>query len=147
MSIHTTNEPQVWYSMINNQPYPTVSEFIQVTNENFDLLKDEIHLSIDSFNSEHDWNGMWTLDDVTSRLNLNHKLFLGIDDNGPLSHMWSDKGYLYNVYVSKRRSKGYGVRFVHNCLNHITETNITVYCDEWNTRAQKFTEDLGFTKK
>lgn len=146
MSIHTTNEPQVWYSMINDSPYPTIGGFIYVTKENLDLLKDKIQLSIDSFNSEHDWDGMWTIDDTISRLEIGHKLFLGIDDTGSLAHMWSDRGYLYNVYVSKRRSKGYGVRFVHNCLNHINETDITVYCDEWNTRAQKFTQDIGFTK-
>ena len=133
--------------MHNSQDYLNINGVTLITKTNFDKFRNSIKDSIDSFNSHHTWDEMWTLGEAEKRIEKGDKLFLGQDEQGPLAHMWSDKGYLYNVYVSNRRKQGHGVKFVHHCLNYIEYKDITVYCDKWNSRAQKFTEKIGFIKQ
>ena len=71
---------------------------------------------------------------------------IGVDKEGPLAHVWFDNDYLYNMYVNPRRPDEYGVKFVQFCLQFIVHDKVRLYCDDWNVRAQKFFEKIGFEK-
>jgi ribosomal protein S18 acetylase RimI-like enzyme len=89
---------------------------------------------------------MWDIEDAESRLKEGHNLFLGIDEEGPLAHVWFNSSYLYNCYINPRRENGYGEKFLESCFNLVPFHTITLHTDEWNVRAQKFFEKVGFTK-
>ena len=64
-------------------------------------LEHTIKSTIDSFNSNHVWEDMWTMEIAKKRLQDGHDLFLGVDLEGSLAHVWFDKNYLYNAYVNR----------------------------------------------
>ena len=135
---------EVWYTIENNFWVPHVDGVVCIGPDTFCSYKNTIQASIDSFNNNIVWTEMWDLEDAESRLNEGHVLFIGVDKEGPLAHVWFDKDYLYNMYVNPRRPDGYGVNFLKFCLQFIAYPKISVYCDDWNVRAQKFFEKIGF---
>ena len=137
---------KIWYSLINTKNYPTLDGLLKIDKSNHQEHLLFINESIESFNSNHNWDSMWDIETSKQRFNDNHILFLVRDDKGPLAHVWTDKNYLYNVYVNPRRPKDYGVKFIWACLNEIDYDNIYVWVDMWNTRSQRFTEKIGFKK-
>ena len=136
---------KIWYSILNTKDYDHIDGLLYVHPDNIRSLEHTIQSSIDNFNRNVDWDDMWTLGDAYDRLEEDHQLFLGVTEDGPMAHVWFDKDYLYNAYVDPRREEGYGVGFIQACLNFIEYDHITLYCDDWNSRAQKFFEKTGFT--
>ena len=142
-------ENKIWYSIQNPRGFKQLKGVLYVQSYTITsgILGKKVQASIDSFNSNHDWKDMWTMEDAIERLNNNHHLFLGVDkDDKPLAHLWFNKDSLYNVYVNPAREDGYGVSFVKCCLNSIRYDTVKLYCDDWNVRAQSFFEKVGFTK-
>ena len=139
-------ENRIWYTFPNEQNYPNLSNTIWVQSNTFNMYDKLIKSSIDSFNNTIVWTEMWDLEDAESRLKEGHNLFLGVDAKGPLAHVWFEDNYLYNCYVNPRREHGYGEKFIKSCFNFVPFHTINLYCDEWNTRAQKFFEKVGFMK-
>lgn len=135
---------KIWYSILNTKDYDHIDGLLYVQPSTICSLEHTIQSSIDSFNSNHYWEDMWGIDEAKERLEKGHDLFLGVDQEGPLAHVWFDKNYLYNAYVNPRRVEGYGVGFIQACLNFIEYDHIKLYCDDWNSRAQKFFEKTGF---
>lgn len=138
---------KIWYTLDNSKTYTSIEGVVLVTDSNSRLYINEIKESIDAFNKEVEWEDMWDLEEAGKRFTTGNMLFLLRDKEGALGHMWSDSGYLYNVFISKRRKQGLGVKFVQHCLNFIEEKELVVYCDKWNSKAQKFTEKIGFIKR
>lgn len=135
---------KVWYKIFNTKSYEHIPGLIWIQPHTLCSLENSIQASIDSFHDHHDWPDMWDMDEAKKRLEQGHDLFLGMDQDGPLAHVWFDKNYLYNAYVNPIREEGYGVSFIQACLNFLEYDYIKLYCDDWNIRAQKFFEKVGF---
>ena len=142
-------ENKIWYSIHNSRGFKGIEGVLYVQSYTISsgILLKKVQASIDSFNSNHELKDMWTIDDAKERLNKGHQLFLGVDrDDKPLGHVWFDNDLLYNAYINPEREEGYGEKFINTCLNSIRFNTVKLYCDEWNTKAQKFFEKVGFTK-
>lgn len=139
-------ENKIWYTFTNTQDYPTLEGLLWVQPHTFCSLENTIQTSIDSFNDKIYWTEMWDIETASNRLERGHDLFIGVDSEGPLAHVWFEKNYLYNLYVNPKRPVGYGEKFIKGCFNFIPYSTIRLYTDEWNTRAQKFFEKVGFIK-
>lgn len=139
-------ENKIWYTFPNEQNYDTISGILWVQPHTFCSLENTIQTSIESFNSSVYWTEMWDIDLAQERLERGHDLFIGVDDTGPLAHVWFENNYLYNFFVNPRRPDGYGEKFLKACLNFVPFHTISLYTDEWNIRAQKFFEKVGFSK-
>ena len=140
-------ENKIWYSLTNKQNYPSVDGLLWIQPHTFCSLENTIQASIDTFNDNIYWTEMWGIETASDRLERGHDLFIGVDSEGPLAHVWFEKNYLYNLYVNPRRPEGYGEKFVKACLNFVPYRSISLYTDEWNIRAQKFFEKVGFKRK
>lgn len=139
-------ENKIWYTFANEQNYPHLTRTVWIQSNTFNEYKKLVQESIDSFNNTVVWTEMWDIEDAESRLKEGHSLFLGTDKEGPLAHVWFKDNYLYNCYINPRRESGYGEEFLKSCFNLIPFHTITLHTDEWNIRAQKFFEKVGFTK-
>jgi ribosomal protein S18 acetylase RimI-like enzyme len=139
-------ENKIWYSIFNTKDYDHIEGLLYIQPYTMCSLEHTIKSTIDSFNSNHVWEDMWTMEIAKKRLQDGHDLFLGVDLEGSLAHVWFDKNYLYNAYINPRRKSGYGVKFIQACLNFIEYDNIKLYCDDWNIGAQKLFEKVGFQK-
>lgn len=140
---------KIWYSIHNSGGYKNLEGILYVQSYTItgEILSKKVQASIDSFNKNHDWKEMWTIEEAKDRLNNNHQLFLGVDkDDKPLAHVWFNEDLLYNAYVNPEREYGYGEAFIKSCLNSIKYNTVKLYCDDWNIRAQKFFEKIGFKK-
>lgn len=139
-------EDKIWYRISNTKNYDYIPGLLLIHYSTFCSLENTIQSTIDSFNLNVQWEDMWDLEEAKERLKSGHKLFIGVDSEGTLSHVWFKNNYLYNVYVNPRRPDGYGVKFIQACMNFIDYENIELYCDEWNIKAQKFFEKVGFKR-
>ena len=140
-------ENKLWYTFTNEQNYDNVEGLLWVQPHTFCSLENTIQSSIDLFNDNVYWTEMWDLEMAKERLERGHDLFIGVNPQGPLAHVWFENNYLYNLFVNPRRPEGYGEKFIKSCFNYINSDIIFLYTDEWNTRAQKFFEKVGFKRK
>jgi hypothetical protein len=139
-------EGKVWYEIVNKSPYEGIG-VIKVDDSNSFVHFLYIKESIESFNETLKWDMMWDLNTASLRFKQGDILFLLRDNEGALGHVWFADNYLYNLYINPRREKGTGEKFIKSCLNYVDEPIISCFCDEWNIKAQKFFEKVGFTKK
>lgn len=124
--------------------------FLKITQDNFSETKELIHKSIDTFNSEIEWNEMWDIVDAEIRLYQNQILYLLLENQTPIGHVWYESYYLYNAFVSVDREDGDSIWFIQETMWDMKENfdlnHITLYVDDWNKRAIKFWEKLGYIK-
>ena len=140
------SENKIWYHFDNLISSPLTRDILHIRENNFDEFKPLVQETIDTFNKNVEWKEMWDIKEAEFRLKDGQDLFIGYDREGALAHVWFEKNYLYNCFVNPRRPDGYGVIFVTKCLQGISHRRIRLYCDEWNIKAQKFFEKVGFTK-
>jgi len=123
---------------------------LKIKKSNFEENVSLIEKSIDLFNSEISWEDMWDVQDADIRTTQNQILYLLLENQQPIGHVWYDSYYLYNAYVSKNRKDGDSVWFIQKTMWDMKETNninfIKLYVDSWNIRAIKFWEKIGFIK-
>ena len=123
---------------------------LKINKSNFQENISLIEKSIDLFNSEISWEDMWDIQDADIRTTQNQILYLLLENQQPIGHVWYDSYYLYNAYVSKNRKDGDSVWFIQKTMWDMKETNninfIKLYVDSWNIRAIKFWEKIGFIK-
>lgn len=134
---------KIWYEIKNTHDYPYIENLQWITTYNFTEHKDLIQKSIDSFNQSIEWDKMWNIEDAECRLKEGHDLFIGYDDQGPISHVWFQNEYLYNMFSNPRRPKNYSKRFIGGVLNYVPYDFISLCVDDWNKNAQKFWERVG----
>jgi len=124
--------------------------FIQITNLNFLENQNIISKTIETFNSEIEWDKMWNLDDANIRLTNGEVLYILLDGKTPIGHVWYDLYYLYNAFVSEKREDGDSVWFIQETMWDMKEnydlTYIKLYVDDWNERAIRFWKKLNFIK-
>ena len=126
-------------------------EIIEINKNNIDQFLHLIELSINFFNDEIIWDGMFNIDESIRRVNLNHTLYLGIYNSIPFAHVWFkpyEDGYLlYNLFVrNKIEKKMYkGSEFTYTILSNYYESS-TIYAnvDEWNIKSINMFKKLGF---
>lgn len=147
---------KIWYEWDNNgrlyrdenirKPFRSLPGVSLITKYTFCSYKNTIQASIDNFNRSVEWENMWDIKEAEDRLEKGHLLFIGVDKEGPLAHVWFDDNYLYNMFADPRRPDGYSVDFVKHCMQFILHKNVKLYCDDWNIKAQKFFEKVGFER-
>jgi|TARA_B100001094_G_scaffold170796_1_gene165180 hypothetical protein len=124
--------------------------FIQITNLNFLENQNIISKTIETFNSEIEWDKMWNLDDANIRLTNGEVLYILLDGKTPIGHVWYDLYYLYNAFVSEKREDGDSVWFIQETMWDMKKdydlTYIKLYVDDWNERAIRFWKKLNFIK-
>ena len=125
--------------------------FIQITNLNFLENQNIISKTIETFNSEIEWDKMWNLDDANIRLTNGEVLYILLDGKTPIGHVWYDLYYLYNAFVSEKRENGDSIWFIQETMWDMKEnydlTYIKLYVDDWNERAIRFWKKLNFIKE
>jgi hypothetical protein len=123
---------------------------VKISKQNFKSNNHLIQKSIDTFHSEIKWEEMWDLYECEIRLNQNQILYLLLEDNNPIGHVWYEGNYLHNAFVSKQRYDGDSTWFIQETMWDIKNTlnvkSIKLCSDYWNIRAQKFWEKLGYEK-
>ena len=123
---------------------------LKINKSNFEENVSLIEKSIDLFNSEISWEDMWDVHDAEVRVSQNQILYLLLENQQPIGHVWYDSYYLYNAYVSKDREDGDSVWFIQETMWDMKNTTnikyIKLYVDSWNERAIRFWEKLGFIK-
>ena len=139
---------EIWYSKELSGTYTVPSNLVKIeTVEELDRYSLTVVKSIKLFNSNIEWDGMWTLDTAYEKIKSGAVLFLMMEDErNPIGHVWFKDGYLHHLFVAPYREIGTAARFVNGCFNFIQESKVTLYCDDWNIRAQKFFEKIGFKK-
>lgn len=145
---------RIWYELKNINDLIQLDikidnlHIIEIDSHNLNDYSNLVKLEIEKFNSEIQWHSMWTFEECQTRLFKNHKLFIFLKNNLPLGHVWYDTNYLYNAYVSKERINGESVWFISETIKTIFKENIStiiLHTEDWNIRAKKFWEKIGFT--
>jgi len=123
---------------------------LRITKEEYKEYTSLISKSIDKFNSEIEWDDMWDLYEAELRLNTNQILYLLMDSYKPIGHVWYKSDYLYNAFVSNERRDGDSAWFIQKTMWDMKQQNnierVNLYVDDWNERAIKFWEKLGYIK-
>ena len=124
---------------------------LKITKETFSDNKELIQQSINTFNSEIEWDDMWTIDIAKERISYGETLYLLLDNQNPLGHVWYDLYYLYNAFVSQKRKDGDSIWFIQETMWDMKQNNdltyIKLYVDDWNKKAIKFWKKLNFTEE
>jgi len=125
--------------------------FIQITNLNFLENQNIISKTVETFNSEIEWDKMWDLNDANVRLTNGEVLYILLDGKTPIGHVWYDLYYLYNAFVSEKRENGDSIWFIQETMWDMKEnydlTYIKLYVDDWNEQAIRFWKKLNFIKE
>ena len=143
--IVTDPAQHIWYSgkkdLFTKSNLRTGLIVIEPTFDDTELIQQ----CIDLFNSEIQWEGMFDLDTALMRLYEGNRMFV-LKDHQTLGHVWFENDYLYNFFVSQKRTKGDSQQFCKYTCN-IIDTDIRLFVVKDNIKGQKFFEGVGFTKK
>jgi len=121
----------------------------KIDYHNYILFLDKIQISIDKFNSQIKWDGMWDISEAKKRLHKNDSLYLLSKMNLPIGHVWYTGEYLYNAFVSNERIHGESQWFIQQTMLDRYKSGhnqIVLYTEEFNHRAVNFWEKLGFNR-
>lgn len=110
-----------------------------------------IQTSIDNFNNEIKWDGMFDLNEANRRFSNNSIMFVALHDDLVYGHCWlakiSDTEYkIYNVYSKQTENvRNYGATdmlfyVIKNYTNGIVVSDV----DEWNEKSINMFKKLGF---
>lgn len=143
-----SKEPQFAYFIGNSQINAIYDNTIVIeTLEDYEKNKEKIQSGIDLFNSEIDWDEMWDYEKGLSRIAKPEiRLFLLEADSVIKGFVWYTRGYLHNIFISKTRPDNISVKFIKGTLNFVPYIYINLHVDQWNTKAQRFFEKVGFQK-
>ena len=115
--------------------------------------KDVIQNCINLFNSKIKWDDMFDLIQANDRIKLGDKMYVGYFKNDVVGYSWlkeinNCKYYLYNVFIEQTSiNRNFGAKdLAYLIIKYYTKGLITLDVDEWNIKAQKFAEGLGFIK-
>ena len=138
---------------IDFTPLGTEYKVVRIDCSNFESNKQHILASINNFNSEIEWNEMFTLEEASSRVLNNMRMYIGLIDSKVFGHIWfrdyRDGRYLFNLFVTnKTEVKNYtGTEFASDIINRF-ENEYPVYADvdKWNEKSIKLFNRLGFKR-
>ena len=143
-----SKEPQFSYFIGNSQINAIYNSTIVIeTSEDYEKNKEKIQSGIDLFNSEIDWEDMWDYEKGLNRIaKPEYRLFLLEVDAAIKGFVWYNRGYLHNLFISKTRPDNISVKFIRGTFNFVPYVYISLVVDQWNTKAQRFFEKVGFQK-
>ena len=128
---------------------------LSIKLNNYKYAEKRIIETINNFNNEIVWDGMFNFDTVIDRLEKGMKMYILLMENSnePYGHVWfkdyNDGRYIFNLYVRNNvENKTYtGKEFVSDII-HRYESNVPIYCevDEWNNKSISLFKRLGFLK-
>jgi len=143
------------FNLSKNDFTPLGMEYtiVKIDLSNFESNKQYVTDSINNFNSEIEWNEMFTLEEVSSRVSNNMRMYIGLIDSKTFGHVWfkdyKDGSYLFNLFVkNKAKTENYtGTKFTSDIINRF-ENEYPIYADvdEWNEKSIKLFSRLGFKK-
>lgn len=117
-----------------------------ITETNLHDLKYVIGL----FNSEYNWDGMYTVEEAIERINGGCEGYIYYQRNVPRGVTWikplsSSTGYMFNIYLSKRKFKNSGYKMLETFLTKMQSQYDTLlsYVDDWNTAAHSLYMQIG----
>ena len=141
------------FTLSENNFIPSQREYtiIKVDNLNFELNEHHIIETINNFNSEIEWNNMFTLEESKNRVFNNMRMYIGLIDSEVFGHAWfkdyKDGVYLFNLFVKNNTTtKNYtGTEFTSDIINRF-ETQYPIYADvdDWNIKSIRLFKGLGF---
>jgi hypothetical protein len=110
-----------------------------------------IQESIDNFNKEIKWDGMFDLEEAKKRFLNNSIMFVAKYNESLYGHCWlakiSDFNYkIYNVYSKKTeilRNYG-GTDMLYYVIKNHTKGNVEADVDDWNVKSINMFKKLGF---
>jgi len=124
---------------------------LKLTQHNIHKWPGLIQKCIDKFNSEVEWDEMWNELDSEGRFESGNVLFVYLkigkfDD--PIGYTWFDNDWLYNTFIHSSRIKGHSPLFIQECCHSLdlSISEIELFCDDWNIKAQKLFKKVGFKK-
>jgi len=140
----TDPEHHIWYSASKkNFTFPKFRTGVYVRE--LDSTDSDIILEcIDLFNSEITWTGMFNLQEALQRLDKGDRMFT-LFSSSLLGYCWVDDDYLYNFFVSQKRTKGDAQDFC-NYVCKLIGKDMRLFVVKPNSKGQKFFEKVGFTK-
>jgi hypothetical protein len=116
--------------------------------------RDTIQNCINLFNSKIKWDGMFNLEIADQRIKSGNKMYVGYFEDNIIGYSWlksinNYKYYIYNVFIEQNSiNRNFGASdLIYLIIKYHTKGLITLDVDEWNHKAQKFAEKLGFIKK
>jgi hypothetical protein len=120
-----------------------------------EYFTDKIQFLIDSFNKEHQWDGMFNINDVKDRITKGHILFILYYDVEPIGYVWfkeldENTCFGYNLYVTKKieRPKDAPKWFYNKVSGIMLEQydTIKVEIEDWNQVVFDLVEGIGYQK-
>jgi len=124
---------------------------IKITKINLESRIKLIESSIECFNDEIQWDGMYNIEEAIKRIENSDILYIGMNDLGVIGHTWFnshlDGRKVFNLFVrNKIHKKDYSGKEFLSCVISRFENNKTIYCevDEWNTKSLQLLQRLGF---
>ena len=138
-----------FYNLSNYKPVKVIPEITQVIKIDRQKLKD----GIDAFQSELDWQQMWSIEDAEKRLEDGWWFYVTEENNKYIGWAWFDTSnkQFCNLYVHKDyRDRGYGKQLVYSRLNECKKQNIEkvwMEVENWNKSIQKIGQELGWSPK
>lgn len=145
---------KIWYSVLIDSIPIGLTRYgtfvLKLTSQNYHKWPNLIQACISKFSSEVDWDEMWDLEEAHRRLEDGDIMFimLNIGDDNPHGFVWFKEGYLYNAFMHKAKQKNDTVDFISYCCKNLDHNikEIKLYCDDWNIKAQKMFEKVGFER-
>lgn len=116
--------------------------------EQFKPYSDVFSNLINEFNSEFEWDEMFTMDDVPVRFNEGCHLSILFYKNIPTGYCWFKEGWSFNLYVSKVRKRPQVLPLLY--INDMTQDIVNKFgyveyeTDEWNTFMLKWATKGGY---
>ena len=138
-------QDKIWYKCENVFSHE-ITGLRKCTNDSYENHISYIEEAIANQMKEMRWPGMWDLLEAKRRLEDGHIFYYLFDHKGVVGHVWIDDNYIYNVFVHPRRLDGVSNLFLKAVMSLEGKEEYNLYCDEWNIKAQKFFEKVGFTK-
>lgn len=110
-----------------------------------------IQTCIDYFNSEIQWDNMFTLPVAINRINNGDKMFIGLYNDEIIGYCWLHQNtdlnyYIYNIFIKTTDTpRNYGATdMVYFVIENYTNGFIEMDIDEWNIKSQHMANKLGF---
>jgi hypothetical protein len=122
---------------INNQNVP----------QHYQLMQE----AIGYFNSEVEWDEMFTFEEAVSRVQNGMVMYIGVIDTTVFGYVWFkeyiNNRFLFNLFIRNNvADKTYtGKEFVSDVINRY-EYGKVIHCevDDWNEKSIKLFKKLGF---
>ncbi len=121
-----------------------------------EVLSDDIKKLIYFFNEEYKWDDMFIFDDVQTRINNGHHLFILYYGNNAIGYVFyepkeNNEFYLYNLYVTNcyKRPNYSAQWFVNKTIGMlpIPISKISCICEDWHVVAHNVFTKNGFETK